>query len=517
MEKRIYTDNFERLLREKSDEFRMIPSKRIWHSIYNDLHPARRWPSLVMSLILVTSLLFIGYQNNISNNHVLAATNAIDGIPGSPSFGQTALQQHPNSIVNSTQNAPRTLVSLPQESSSSLHSLNGQTSSNQYTPAVSNTASGNDDVSFSENIITANSSQSKIILPVINNKTDLSSTTAGNNTIKPVETIVTYSNNPVIVNNGQKDAFVNKEDLPLSNKTTSKNNADISFVEKNIDEKSIPVTTAVNNITPVISATDKAWIEDYALHNKPSRKKWKDRTALELYATPGFTYRTLSSNTKYDAMSSSSVSSPMNSDINHSVNQSPSLSAEIGGSLVYSFAKNFRLKTGMQLNYTSYNIKADETNHPILTTLLLNDLNSGYPYLFSANSTLSNTTGLQQKILHSNTLQLSLPIGLDFKLAGNDKFQWYISSTIQPTYVINGNAYLLSSDRKNYVKDNEYLRKWSLNAGVETFLSYKTNNGISIQVGPQFRYQLPSTYSKKYSLDEKLYSGGLKFGILRNF
>ena len=39
MEKEFYTDEFEQLLKEKADQFRMYPSKRVWHSIYNNLHP----------------------------------------------------------------------------------------------------------------------------------------------------------------------------------------------------------------------------------------------------------------------------------------------------------------------------------------------------------------------------------------------------------------------------------------------------------------------------------------------
>ncbi|MEI7734879.1 MAG: hypothetical protein WCI49_05405, partial [Ferruginibacter sp.] len=67
MEKKYYTDDFERLLKERSDEFRMYPSKRVWHSIYNDLHPGRKWPSVAVSLLLITALLITGYWN--SNNH----------------------------------------------------------------------------------------------------------------------------------------------------------------------------------------------------------------------------------------------------------------------------------------------------------------------------------------------------------------------------------------------------------------------------------------------------------------
>ncbi|MBK7305891.1 MAG: hypothetical protein IPI88_01935 [Chitinophagaceae bacterium] len=68
MENEFYTDEFEQLLKEKADQFSMYPSKRVWHSIYNNLHPSRRWPSVVISLFFIGSLMFIGYLNTGENS-----------------------------------------------------------------------------------------------------------------------------------------------------------------------------------------------------------------------------------------------------------------------------------------------------------------------------------------------------------------------------------------------------------------------------------------------------------------
>ncbi len=64
METNFYNDDFEQLLKEKSDEFRMYPSKRVWHSIYNDLHPGRKWPSVAVSMLLIIALFMAGYWNS---------------------------------------------------------------------------------------------------------------------------------------------------------------------------------------------------------------------------------------------------------------------------------------------------------------------------------------------------------------------------------------------------------------------------------------------------------------------
>jgi hypothetical protein len=67
MDNGFYTDEFEQLLKEKADQFSMYPSKRVWHSIYNNLHPGRRWPSVVISFVLISSLILIGYLNTGEN------------------------------------------------------------------------------------------------------------------------------------------------------------------------------------------------------------------------------------------------------------------------------------------------------------------------------------------------------------------------------------------------------------------------------------------------------------------
>src|SRR5436190_16665004 len=63
MEREFYTEDFESLLKENADQFKMSPSKKVWHGIYNDLHPGRRWPSTAMSLIIIFSLVIVGNLN----------------------------------------------------------------------------------------------------------------------------------------------------------------------------------------------------------------------------------------------------------------------------------------------------------------------------------------------------------------------------------------------------------------------------------------------------------------------
>jgi len=108
-------------------------------------------------------------------------------------------------------------------------------------------------------------------------------------------------------------------------------------------------------------------------------------------------------------------------------------------------------------------------------------------------------------------------LGADFKIAGNAKLNWYAGGTIQPTYVIGGNAFVLSSDEKYYISENALLRKMNLNTAIETFISFKSTNGVLLNVGPQFRYQLFSTYKNQYGYTEKIYNVGIKIGVTTTF
>ena len=67
MERKFYTDNFEKLLKENADQFKMYPSKKVWHGLYNDLHPGKRWPSITMSILFLFSLVIIGHLNTGNN------------------------------------------------------------------------------------------------------------------------------------------------------------------------------------------------------------------------------------------------------------------------------------------------------------------------------------------------------------------------------------------------------------------------------------------------------------------
>jgi hypothetical protein len=116
--------------------------------------------------------------------------------------------------------------------------------------------------------------------------------------------------------------------------------------------------------------------------------------------------------------------------------------------------------------------------------------------------------------LRNQYFEFALPIGLEYRLWGNDKIQLNVAGTIQPTYLLNRNTYLISTDFENYTREPSLVRRWNLNTSAEIFISYKTG-GLKWQVGPQFRYQLLSSYINKYPIHEYLMEYGIKIGVAK--
>lgn len=526
MERKFYTDNFEQLLKEKSDEFRMYPSKRVWHSIYNDLHPGRKWPSIAVSMLLITSLLLVSYwnsNNNVSKKIITDNITFQSNSGNSTEANELIANQNTDLIADDIQ---MPLLAVSAKNNSLVVPQSEYINHNNRIPNIISSASSKVALTFTgETANTLNNKSNYTFLKEknIDQQADnaLKTTTVPEIVDEPVSLVtidLTVKNNNTGIpenNNNNSSIYPDKTETNTTVTEKSIGNTQNIIVANNSEDK-ILKTNSVTSIKNV-SADDKAWMEAYAFNNKPKRKKWKDRTAAEFYVTPGIGYRKFTNNTTYNTIISNPLvlASTNSANLNDALNHQPGLGLEAGAGLVYSVAKNIRVKAGIQANYTNYVIIADETNHPILTTLMFNNPINGYPYMEARSSLLSNNTGFKTVKVHNQTYQISIPVGLAVKLTGNQKLEWYAGATIQPTFIIGGKANVISSDRRNYVSDPSLIRHWGLNSGFETYLHYKLA-GYTLQVGPQFRYQLVSTYSQKYTLKENLFNTGLKIGVIKN-
>ncbi len=519
MENEFYTDEFEQLLKEKADQFRMYPSKRVWHSIYNNLHPSRRWPSMVMLLLLISSLSVIGYLNT--------GDSALNTPINSYAASQPSNQINNTTQTINTENQTTTkLKTQPQQPVSSLDNVFTDMSADKsdlYTYTV--VESNRPDKKSLPNAVTEEKN-----IPEIKNEEE-----NGKDLVQSMNTYIKTNKifaDVAVSHKKDKTEAVRPTDKTTAAEELNRSKDDLKIAATNKTEKLKPISSDKTDLTKLtaedkkaivklnalenkkaLTNEEKAWIESYALENKNEKDKWKKRLSYQVYVTPAVNYRKLTTKVK------GSATAFANADINAAISQKPGFGIEAGAGITYDFAKNAQLKAGLQFNYTNYNIEASETVHPVLTSIVLNDPNTGYSYAASRTSTTSNVYNagvINPVTLHNRTYQVSLPVGLAYKLSSEKNVEWYVGASAQPTYVFGGNAHLISADLKSYISDPSSIRTWNLNLGFETYMNFKLGD-YHLQVGPQVRYQVYSTYRRDVALIEKPYAVGLKFGLTKGF
>lgn len=244
---------------------------------------------------------------------------------------------------------------------------------------------------------------------------------------------------------------------------------------------------SLNDLEKII-ATDPLSIESVLNSYKPKNKRF----SLQTYFSPAVSYRKLNDNR-----------------IEKIVPHKPALGFELGVTSKYRVTAKTKLRAGIQFNVNRYEIKTFDS-YAQLATIRLSD--HGKDDVRTIKTTYNNFSGYKSNWLQNFYFQVSAPVGIELKLRGDDKVQFGIASTIQPTYLLSDKAYVISTDYKNYTRLPDLVRKWNVNTNFETFVAYSTGH-LNWQVGPQVRYQILSSYLKKYPVKENLFDFGLKVGL----
>jgi hypothetical protein len=228
-------------------------------------------------------------------------------------------------------------------------------------------------------------------------------------------------------------------------------------------------------------------------------------------------YRRLTENKAYlrslQGSNSPSAVIPSNHDVNEVVTHKPGMGMEMGMTAKYPLTNNLRLRVGLQLNITRYEIKAYSAQTE-MTTFMLNSSTRGADSIYRVSS-INNKGGYEQDWLQNLYFQVSAPVGVEMDLFGSEKVKFGVATTIQPTYVLSDKAYLISADYRKYAEVPELTRRWNVNTSLETYVAYSTGK-LNWQVGPQVRYQLLSSFASKYPVKENLFDFGLRIGISLN-
>ena len=77
MERRFDMSDFEQSLKDHADQFKMVPSKRVWNGIYNNLHPGSKWPSITIAILFLFTLITISRLNNSTSPIKNSATTGV--------------------------------------------------------------------------------------------------------------------------------------------------------------------------------------------------------------------------------------------------------------------------------------------------------------------------------------------------------------------------------------------------------------------------------------------------------
>jgi len=237
-----------------------------------------------------------------------------------------------------------------------------------------------------------------------------------------------------------------------------------------------------------------------------------DRFSWEIYIAPTLNTHYLNG-LNYQNLSQPTQAAPIMvgyfTNVNGFVDNTPLMGYDLGGNLLYRISKNISLKAGLEFSFSRYYIKAFNSNSGQASATL----NSYFGYIAdSLVNTNSGNINKNPQHYQNRYYQLSIPIGVVMKVAGNGKVQLHLGATLQPSYLLNTDAYVLSDDYSTYIKDPQAFRRWNLIAGAEAYISYGVGK-MRWELGPQVRYQIFSTYKNSAPLQENMLNYGIRIGI----
>ena len=510
MEEEIYFDDFELTVQEQANRFKMVPAKKVWHGIYNDLHPGRRWPSVMVSLVLIFSIVFIGNINtqvDKKSGHIHLQTPGIHDDKDLPK---------PEIINGNNQLSVKPVY---------------QKDDKQNQVAQNN--AGKTNASFDRNGGNASSIDLSVLPPQKNKISTVNSenTFASNQPHSPVEASLES-------NSGNKSEIISQKDDANTENSIADNKLDIinnrpgislsakdlenSLAQNSYQNLSGPETgltktnTHIKELkTPV--GNNKNTFKNNSDDNKQAvlaiSKKRNDKINWVYYAGPFVSTVTFSGKPLKESPNLNLSVSPLplvtQKDIR--VIRNPALGFEAGIQMNYLFATKFHLTTGAHLTHSGYNIISNLV-HPTLATLTLRNTSTGDNYSRNFVTHYGDGTGRSTVTLHNYSYQASIPMGVQYALWGNDNLQLNLAANFEPSLVFKADAYLLSGDGKNYVNVPDLMRKWNFSSNFAPFVSFSSNK-LRWNIGPNIRYQWLSTYQKNYTVKEHLIDYGIRLGI----
>jgi hypothetical protein len=474
MDNKMYQDEFEQFLQDEVKQHRMYPSDNIWKNIRTELHGYKAWPALTfISLFIITALTVSTLLNNHPDRHVFPPvvssakhTETVD-VSGGTGDAAPVADDHYFEKISPSQITAETFAGLK-----------------ETTPE--------------ETFIVANNNTNPIAAVPVKTTADR----------------IIYTEKPVI------------NSIPVSsiNTATSIENTPVLAAVENTGAESALATKAVvaETASPKKSdshATADDFLKDFGFVGVSPAPRRNSKFGFQFYITPSNSYRRLSDEKVKDIIqpsvaASSAQNVPLSSNVTANVNDvvrhKPALGFEAGFAFLYNMSSRLKFKTGIQLNVREYYIETFQSLTNDLASLSL--INYRGVETISFYSPYNNNTGYRKTQLDNKVYQLSIPIGLQWDMIQGKHLGISTEASVQPTFALNNNTYLLSTDYTHYTTGNQFFRRWNINTSVGLNITYKTG-ASSWQIGPQIRYQHLPTYSNLYPIKEYLVDYGIRLGF----
>ncbi|HVY74991.1 MAG TPA: outer membrane beta-barrel protein [Puia sp.] len=454
MKERIFFDDeFEGQLKEKSDQFKMYPSDKVWNEIHRSLHTKRIRFVIGMSILVGGILILAGIQLISPSKNTLSVKTSPR--PAAQAEAADALDLKAfNAFAE-----PRVNVSKPDND----HSAKGPWLS---LPALEESDAG----------------------------------------------MLAFSNSPT-----HAEIRSNLSSIQAKNQSGETALTEQSVTPSIPSDITAPGKQSNSNQLPELAPTaDEAAATTAERTTKENHHIKNDRFSWEIYVSPTLTTRSLNGvnyQQIYQTIQNAPITVVRFANVNGFVDNTPAMGYDIGGSLLYRLSKNLSLKAGLQFSFSRYYISAFSAGPSQARA----SLSSYFGYI--ADSLLNNNSGnavnpKNAQQYQNKFYQLSMPVGIEWKVAGKDRLQFHVSATIQPSYLLNQDIYVLSRDYSSYTKDPAALRRWNFNVGADAFISYRIGKS-RLELGPMMRYQILSTYKSDYPLKENMTNYGIRLGFSR--
>lgn len=484
MDNRQYQDEFEQFLQDEVKQHRMYPSDNIWKNIRMELHGYRAWPALTfISLFIITALTISTLLNNHPDRHTSLPPVAVIAQGQANTSNNTTSDNSDNANVVADNNY--------------FHKI----ATEQIT---AETFAGLNETVPQETIIPRNTGNDYAAVPVRTANTG-DHTSSGERTVTKTLPVDAINKAPGIQNTFVATAAKEENSTTASPAVEEEKNVQPSVDQKKSDTHS--------------SADDFLKDFGYMGTTRINSQKRSSKFGFQFYITPSTSYRRLSDDQVKDVIIPAAIAAAaaqnvplttnISTDVNNVVRHKPAIGFEAGFALLYNMSGRLKFKTGIQLNVRQYYIETFQSTNDLSSLSLINY--RGIETI-SFYSPYNNNTGYSKAQLDNRVYQLSVPLGIEWDVLQGKHFGFNTEASVQPTFTLNDNTYLLSTDYKHYTSGNEYLRKWNINTSVGFNLTYRSG-ATTWQLGPQVRYQHLPTYTNLYPVKEYLVDYGIRLGI----